>query len=210
MKIPKYQKGDKAMTNTDNLKKFLEEGESVRWSGSPQPYGLFDEAHKTSTIVSLCWALLWGVILIGGYYGLSSSRGLEIKTPVMVICAAVPLLLAWSPVGDKNNIKKLLYVVTDKKVIVSPSEGTKELVLPITDINAMRIDKAGEDNCHIRFGSSTFRASAKKLLSLAIRGEFELKKDTKFYTGLVFYNINASDGEAICDYLKPYVTIEES
>ncbi|MDR1379151.1 MAG: hypothetical protein LBJ36_08885 [Synergistaceae bacterium] len=225
------------MPDNDNLKKLLEEGEEIRWSGSPQPYGLFDETHKILTLLSLFWAVTWGVILIGGYYAFAVSRALEIKTSVMIFCAAVPLLLAWSPWRDKNSIKKLQYAITDKKVVVFSSEGIKECVLPITNIDAMRIErieriqqtqriekneknekngknekneKASNGTCHIRFGSSTFKASAKKLLTLATRGEYEIASDTKNYTGLVFYNVSASDGDEICDFLKPYVTIESN
>ena len=199
------------MSNGDSREKLLEEGDLVRWSGAPQPYGIFDEAHKTSTLVTLCWAVSWGILLIGGYYAFCVSRYLEVKTVVMVICVAVPLLIAWSPVGDRNNVKKLLYTVTDKKIIVASSEASKEYVLPIADIGVMRIEKAGDDTCHLRFGSPTFKASTKKLLALAVRGEFKvLKNDEKVYTGLVFYNISAGDGDVICDLLKSRISIEGS
>ncbi|MDR1377423.1 MAG: hypothetical protein LBJ22_07910 [Synergistaceae bacterium] len=197
------------MPNNDTVGKLLEGGDVIRWSGSPQPYEIFDEAHKTSTFMTLFWALLWGVLLVGGYYAFCVSRGLELKTVVMVICVAIPLLIAWSPVGDKNNIKKLSYTVTDKKIIVVPSENSKEYVLPIVDIDTIRIEKAGSGTCHMRFGSPAFKASTKKLLGLAIRGEFKVgKNDEKTYTGLVFYNISVGDGDVICDLLKSRISIE--
>ncbi|MDR1731124.1 MAG: hypothetical protein LBR61_03425 [Synergistaceae bacterium] len=196
--------------DSEKLQKILEGGEIVRWSGSSQPYGLFDEAHKSFTMLSLMWALVWGIILVGGYFALCISRGLELKAVVMVVCAAVPLLIAWSPVGDKGNIKKLHYMVTDRKVVVSSSEGERACSMPIIDIDAIRAEKAGSDTCHLRFGSSTFKASAKKLPALAIRGEFDTRDNNKVYTGLVFYNISVSDGNTICDLLKPAVSIEGS
>ncbi|MDR2179034.1 MAG: hypothetical protein LBP21_01875 [Synergistaceae bacterium] len=199
------------MSNGDNAEKLLEEGDVVRWSGSPQPYGVFDGAHKTSTLVTLCWAVSWGILLIGGYYAFCVSRNLEIKTVVMIICVAIPLLIAWSPVGDKNNVQKLQYKVTDKKITVTSSEGSREQVLPIADIDALRVEKAGEDTCHIRFGSSAFKASMKKLIILSLRGEFKVQKnDEKVYTGLVFYNIAVEDGDVICDLLKSRISIEDT
>jgi hypothetical protein len=199
------------MPNNDAVEKLLEGGDVIRWRGSPQSYELFDEAHKASTLVTLFWALAWGVLLVGGYYAFSISRGLELKTVVVVICVAIPLLIAWSPIGDKNNIKKLAYTVTDKKIVVAPSENSKEYVLPIVDIDAARIEKAGSGTCHIRFGSPVFKTSAKKLLGLAIRGEFKVQSnDEKTYTGLVFYNISVSDGDEICDLLKSRISIEGS
>jgi hypothetical protein len=196
------------MPNGDNGGKLIAEEDIIRWSGSPQPYGVFDEGHKISTLVTLCWAVSWGILLIGGYYAFCVARNLEIKTVVMIVCIAIPLLIAWAPVGDKNNVKKLLYKVTDKKITVTPSEGSREHALPISDIDLIRVEKAGEGTCHVRFGSATFKASAKKLIILAIRGEYKVQKDEKIYTGLVFYNISSSDGDVICDLLKARVSIE--
>ena len=189
----------------EKLNKFIEEGEVVRWSGASQPYSLFDKAHKTSTIISLCWALVWGIILVGGYYALSVSHGQEIKKGVMLICAAIPLMLASSPLSDKNNVKKLLYAVTDKKAIIVAEEGNKACTMRIADIDGLRVDKTDNGNCHVRVGSPVFKASARKLPGLAFRGEFDAKDNEKIYTGLVFYNLSAEDGEMIRNLLKPPV-----
>ena len=96
------------MYDNKRLNQFLEEGEIIRWSGTPQPYSIFDETHRTSTLTSLCWALVWEIILVGGYYILCASKGIEIKEGIMIFCVVFPLLLAWRPVTRKNNIKKLM------------------------------------------------------------------------------------------------------
>ena len=189
------------MLDNDKLNKFLEEGELIRWRGLPMPYGLFDATHKTTTIISLCWALLWGVFLIGGYYTLSTSRGQEIQTGVMIFCAAIPILIAWGRVSDKNKVEKLLYAVTNKRVIVIPKEGDKACAMHLAGIDDLRSEETANGNCHIRIGSATFKTSARKLQSLAYHGNFETKDDTKIYTGLVFYNVSPEDGKAICKLL---------
>ena len=193
------------MNYNERLNKFLEEGETVRWSGKPQPYGLFDETHKTSTVISLCWALLWGAILVGGYYWVSVSQGQEIKKGIMLFCAAIPIMLAWGPITDKNNVKKLLFAVTDKKVMVVPSETETACIMRIADIDELRLEKTANGNCHVRLGSPVFKASARKLPVLAFRGEFDIEDNKKAYKGLVFYNVSAEDGNAICDFLKTLV-----
>ena len=197
------------MHYNEKLNKFLEEGEIIRWSGAPKPYALFDETHKTSTIISLCWALLWGIILIGGYYALTVSHGQEIKKGVMAICAAITLMILWSPIADKNNIKKLLYAVTDKKAVIVSKEDDRACTMRIADIDELRADKTGNGNCHVRAGSSVFKASARKLIGLACRGEFDMDNNEKIFKGLVFYNVSAEDGATICKLLKPVVEPEQ-
>jgi hypothetical protein len=202
------------MSVSKDVEKWLEEGEALQWSGSPQPYSLLDKGHKTATFISWFWAAVWGVLLIGGYYALSISRGLEVKTSALVICAVVPLFIFWSPVGDKNRIKKLRYAITNKKVLVA-TEGSagseKPCVLPLAAIGAVRVEKADEETCNLRLGPSTFKAPARKLPPLAIRGNFETSSSSeKIYNGLVLYNISDGDGETVCDLLKSYAVIEDN
>jgi hypothetical protein len=202
------------MSVSKDVEKWLDEGEVVEWSGPPQPYRLLDEGHKTGTLISWFWALAWGAFLIGGYYSLCVSRDLEIKTSAMVICAVIPLFIFWSPVGDKNRIKKLRYALTNKKVLIVTEDAAssdKPCVLPLTAIEAARVEKTDEGTCSLRLGSSTFKTSARKLPSLAIRGNFELSDgNEKTYNGLVFYNIRDEDGDAVCELLKSYAVIEDS
>ena len=193
------------MRDNEIFNKFLEEGETVRWSAAPQPYGLFDETHKTSTLISLCWALAWGIFLVGGYYWLSVSQGQEIRKGIMAFCAVIPLMLAWGPVTDKNNVKKLRYAVTDKKIIVVYSDTDKAFTMNTADVDELRFEKTVNGNCHLRLGSPVFKVSARKLTGLAFRGEFDTEGNDKIYKGLVFYNLSAEDGNAIHTLLKPLI-----
>ena len=193
------------MQDNGTLSKFLKEGEAIQWSGTPQPYGIFDAAHKASTMISLCWALVWGIILVGGYYASTVKSGQEIKTGIMIVCALVPVAVAWSPIRDKNNILKQQYALTDKKAIVVSSEAGTPLTMNIADIDRVRVEKTGSGNCHVRLGSPVFQASARKLLGLACRGEFDSKDNNKIYKGLVFYNVSAEDGNVIRGLLEPLV-----
>ncbi|MCL2009005.1 MAG: hypothetical protein FWG71_00475 [Synergistaceae bacterium] len=191
------------MSDKERLDKFLEEGEVIRWSGTPQPYRLFDETHKTSTIISLSWALVWGILLMGGYYALTASQGHGMGKGVTAICVIISLIFAWGPITDKNNVKKLLYAITDKRGIVVSSGSETACALRIADIDDLRVEKSKGGNCHVRLGSSVFKASAGKLPGLAFRGEFDMENNEKIYKGLVFYNITPDDEKAICNLLKP-------
>jgi hypothetical protein len=197
-----------------DVEKWLDEGEAVEWSGPPQPYTLLDEGHKTATYLSWFWAAVWGIFLVGGYYALCLSRELEIKTSAMVICAVVPLFILWGPAGDKGRIKKLLYAITNKRVLVV-TEGAagsdKPCIMPLSAIGTVRVERADQGTCHLRLGVSTFKTPARKLPALAVRGNFESNdSNEKIYNGLVLYNISDSDGEKACALLKTHAMIEDS
>ena len=191
------------MSENTKLNNILEQGEVIRWSGVPQPYGLFDESRKKATLTTLCWALVWGVFLVGGYYALSVSKEAEIKTGVMIFCSIVPLFIVWRPISDRNKVKKLSYVVTNKRAIAVSQEDSKPISMPLTAIDAVHMDKGDNGNCHVRVGSSVLKASSGKLPDLAYRGDFTSQGGDKTYKGLVFFNVSAEDGKTIHSLLKP-------
>lgn len=186
------------MSDNTILNNLLEDGETLLWSGAPQPYGLFDESHKKSTITTICLALAWGVFFVGGYYALAVSKDVEIREGVMLFCASVPLFVIGMALSDKNKVKQLLYAVTDKRAIVV---SDKPISLCAADIDNIRVDKADNGNCHIRLGSPAFKASPRKLPLLAHRGEYKDQENDRIYTGLVFFNVSAEDEKIIRDLL---------
>jgi len=188
------------MSDNSKLNTVLEEGETLLWSGVPQPYSLFDESHKKSTMITLGWALAWGILLVGGYYTLTATKDVEMRTGVMLFCMAVPLFIIGMAVTDKNKVQKLLYAVTDKRAIVL---SDKPIAMRIADIDAIRVDEADNGNCHIRVGSPACKASARKLPIMAFRGEFSGQDNNKVHSGMAFFNVSAEDEKTIRDLLKP-------
>jgi hypothetical protein len=198
------------MADRDVFKKVLEEGESIKLCCPSQSYELFDEEHKKQTTAAWTWALALGIILVGGYIWLCYSRNIELKAIIIVICAAIPLAMAWSPAADKKNIKKLRYAITDRRAITASTDGDKAHSMAISDIDAARLERAGIGTCHLRLGSPTLNMPLKKLPSMALNGKYETLNTTKIYTGLVFYNISTSEGEEIYNILKSEVKTIES
>ncbi len=187
------------MSDNSKLHSILEQGETVMWSGVPQPYSLFGESYKKSTIRTLCWALVWGVVLLGGYYALAVTKDVAIQKSILLFCAAVPVFIIGMAITDKNKVQKLVYAVTDKRAIVL---SDKPISMRIADIDDIRVDDADDGNCHIRVGSPAFKASAKKLPVLAYRGESS-DQDNTVYKGLAFFNVSAEDQKTIRALLKP-------
>lgn len=191
------------MIDNEKFKSVLENGEVIKWSGVPQPYSLFDESRKKSTIFSISCAAVWAILTMGGYYAVTASSGGEIKLGVMIFLLATALLVVWMPISDKGKIKKLLYAVTDKRVLVVSKENSNQIAMPIAKIDAVRVDKADNGNCHVMVGSPVFKASPRKLPGLAYLGKYTGESDNKTYTGVVLFNVSDADGKAISKLLEP-------
>ncbi len=190
------------MAITEKLHNLLQEGEIIRWSGSPQPYSLFDAGRRGGTILSICLAVIWAALSVGAYYALTVSKGGDISLGVVGFCLCISLLILWMPFSDKTRVKKLSYAVTDRNVFVVSAENTEPVVMPIKNVDAVRVDKGDNGNCHVRVGSGVFRASARKLPVMAHRGEYDDQNGKKVYKGVVFFNVTAEDGRIISNLLQ--------
>ena len=186
------------MINNDTLNKFLEDGETIRWSGASQPNSIFDSSRKTSTTISLCIAAAWAVISVGAYY----ASGADIKIGVVLFLLAISAIILWMPISDNLKIKKLLYGITDKNVFVVSPDNAEPIMLPLPNNDEFRIENADNGNYHVKVGVPTFKMSARKLAVSAYRGEYDNDEGRKVYTGLVFFNISAKDGKMAEDLLK--------
>jgi hypothetical protein len=151
----------------------------------------------------VCLAVALGIILAGGYYAINASRGTEIKTGIMLFCLCVPLIVVWMPISDQSKVKKLLYAVTDKMVLIVSKDNDKPLTMRLADIDAIRVDQSDKGNCHVRVASPVFKAALRKLPGLACRGEFVDQDGNKMYKGLVLFNVSAEDGKVISNLLQP-------
>jgi hypothetical protein len=194
----------KEMANeNDWLKKILEKGETVRWTGSPQPYGLFDEAHRSATVASVVLALVVGAVLTGGYLWLCASRGIELTYGVVVFCLVVSLLILWRPISNKKFISGMKYAVTDRRLLALSTKSDRMQILPLPALDTARLVQAGIGTCHVLFGAPVVKAPAKKLPALAIYGQdAEGEGNAKTTKGMVFYNISADAGSAVHALLK--------
>ena len=193
----------------DKLREFLEKDEAIRWSGSAQPYGIFDEAHKKSTLASIIWGLGVGILLTGGYLWLCASRDLEVKNVVIFFTLGFSLLILWGPVSNKKRIAQMRYAITNQRVIALSTGIGKAFAMSLPALDAVRIVQAGPETCHVLFGSSVANVSGKKLLALSMHGQDPEGEDkVKTSKGIVFYNISAEAGNMLRALLQASVVVQ--
>jgi hypothetical protein len=193
----------------DKLQDVLEKDETVRWSGPAQPYEIFDEAHKNSTLASIVLGLAAGGILLGSYWWICTSRDMEMKNVIIFFILGLALLILWGPIANKKRLARMRYAVTDKRIIAFSTEIDKAFAMSLTALDAVRIVQAGPGTCHVLFGSSVAKASGKKLLSLTLHGrDAEGEDKVKISKGMVFYNISAEAGNTLRALLPPPAVVQ--
>jgi hypothetical protein len=201
----------KMADDSDRLREILEKDETIRWSGSAQPYGIFDEAHKNSTLASIVWGLAAGVILLGGYLWLCASRDIEVKNVIIFFVLGFVMLILWGPISNQKHLARMRYAVTDKRVIALSAGTSKAFAMSLPALDAVRIVRAGPGICHILFGSSVAKASGKKLQSLTMHGrDAEGEDKVKISKGMVFYNVSAEAGSLLRTLLQPLVVVQDA
>jgi hypothetical protein len=195
----------------DRLQEFLEKDETVQWSGSTQPYEIFDEAHKSVTLVSVILGLAVGIFIIAGYLWLCASREIEVKPVIIVFALGFALLILWGPIANRRHLIRMKYAITDKRVIAFSTGTGKAFAMPLSALDAVRVAYASPGTCHVLFGSSVAKASGKKLVSLTMHGrDTEGEDKVRVSKGMVFYNISAEAGMTLSALLSPSVIVQKT
>jgi hypothetical protein len=173
----------------------LSEGESLKWSGFPQAYSITGGENRQSTLTMWIVAAVLLLFLNIGYAILcSSENSADFEPFALIFTIGIPLFVFVNPIRDRSYIKNQIYALTDRRAIVC-NKSNKEMSLPIGIIDSVRVEKSsGEGCCHVALGSPATGAPTSKFRKIALSGKRD-KDDSCI--GIVFYNINARDGDTI-------------
>jgi len=170
--------------------------ETVLWVGRPEPFPLTNKSNKMALMLRwiVCAVLL--VALSAGYVVYSMGIPAGFKPSVIVVFVVVFGFIMLSPVFDHNKvIKKCLYIVTDKRVIVAVSDtGFHAVGRAGLKVNAL----PAENGCvHLLFGAAV-DTPAKKLITRAI---VPVKADDGEVSGIMFCNVkNTQEMQGFFNY----------
>jgi hypothetical protein len=188
------------MNANELLKDILAKDEIVEWSATPKPYSVLNGENKQSTVLLWIIAAALFLILNIAYIALCvSDETMDFMIGVLLVTVGVPAFMCVNPLRDEMHIAKQLLAITNKRVIIF-HKSNKELSVPIEEIDAVHIEASTDAGySHVRIGSSVAAVPAKKLRSLAIVGKSD---DDDKCIGLVFYHVDAHEGETAYDALR--------
>ena len=185
------------------LNESLEEGESIKWQGTPAPSELLSPDNKKTTMRMWIISIVIAAVLSGLYtiYALGDNAT-AFQPFIYVLTIGFPLIAFIDPIRDLKHINTQFFVVTDKRVFIfhkSTQTENKALVIGFDEIDVVRVEGLEPGYARMRFGSASFESKDVKLHRNATHGAKD--KDDKI-RGLVFYRLSGSDCNDICPLIK--------
>lgn len=177
----------------DQLVPILDPGESVEWTGKPEPFHVMEPNNKKALYLRWILSAVIGVILIVLYSVYSSVRSdMEFMIIVPLIIAAVVVFIIIRPVADARTImKKRTYAVTSQRVLVYENENTHPS-MPLDGIDQVRFIRKEGGTADVVFGSAVSTRWPNSLRSAAVVSEKNPEKSNQI-EGMVFYNVKNSE-----------------
>ena len=165
----------------------LEEGENIEWVGKAEPFNLIDSANKKSLLTSWVTCAAISASLTAAYILVALRNSLDINMIIFVFVIGFPLFVAIRPFLDKMALKKLTFVLTDKRAIIH--KGGSQC----TSMELGKIDDAAMINKNngigdVVFGSPAVKLPVHKLRHLTLM-PLHAEDEKKSVTGMVFYNV---------------------
>ena len=158
------------MLHGDSFERSSVEGEEIRWSGRPKPFGLLDKALRPS--IMLTWissaVVLLAVAVILHSAMISAARPLPDMLMLAAVAMFLPIILSLRPFLDKRCLEEnTIYAITSHRIIAIVRD--EPMYIPLGKGMQVAVD-AQEDGCgNLCFGE-TVGAPAKKSRSHAVTG----------------------------------------
>lgn len=107
----------------EEIRAALEEGEELLWSGRPEEFVTKDRTYGRAIIRNVIIKAVISAAVITGYIALALSRGVEVKTILVILLVLGAAALVYGDFRTANILrKKVCYAVTDRRLILLASE----------------------------------------------------------------------------------------
>ena len=146
------------------IKSRMDEDERILWQGGPEPVKTLDATNKKRFWVTTCICIVAAITLLALYTcNVKGDRMPSVYVIVLVLCAFAPI----RRILDARELRKLRYVVTDKRLMTVLSEAK---AVPLSRIRecALRTDADG----HLSFlaGAGALKARPSHWRDVALTG----------------------------------------
>lgn len=168
----------------EELKKQLEEGESVLWNGAPEKFETMDKTYKPVIVRKgiICAAI--AVVITAAYLLAVKGTG-NFKLGVEAIVLAACVLAAVSGFSDARKIRKQEYCITDKRLLWK-SENVHSI--PFSAIKDYRFEKDDDGHTTLLIGEETIKAKKSKW-RVSAASPLIINEDSGICERAVFYAI---------------------
>ena len=175
----------------DRIKKLLKADEHVRWIGKAEKDPFLNDSNRSSMI--LRWVLT-AVIAVGLsvlYAVYCSNKAIPYYWAVNIFTIGVPLYIAVLPYMDHKRLRKVIYAITDRRVIVSANDNRAYDML-LSHVDSIQISR-GIGGTTLILGSAVANASENKLRVLSLYGKMDEVCGKERTVGAALYNLADAD-----------------
>ena len=100
------------------LKNILQEGETLLWSGKPEPFGTLEGLYKSAILRKILLIAASIVILAGWYISAAVKNGVAVQPVAIIVCALPFLYSIYNDFMDAKALReRTLYAMTDRRMI---------------------------------------------------------------------------------------------
>lgn len=179
----------------------LQEGESMLWTGKPPVCSIKDAAYKKGFLINCVIGLAIAVVLAVAY--ILMMHGQPINVFVIIVILVLAFISPYGSIRDANEMnKKVVYILTDKRIIVKVKDRINEIGYSAVRDAAVREDSDGRIS--LLCGKAAMASPEWKWRGIALK-EPETDEETGACTKFAVYAI--SEADRVKGILRAYIPI---
>ena len=101
----------------DKLNEYLQVGEQLLWSGSPEPIGTLQGLYKSAILRKILMIAAGIVILAGWYISAAVKNGVEVQPIAIIVCALPFLYSIYNDFSDAKTLRERTLYTADSRMI---------------------------------------------------------------------------------------------
>lgn len=175
----------------ERIGKLLKAEEQIRWTGKPENDPFFTAANKGRLIVRWIIMAIVAVGLSVAYAVYCTNKHITYYWVVNIFTIGVPLYAAVLPYMDYKRLRKVVYAITDRRVIVSANPN-RTFDMNLADVDRIEISPCCGGST-LLLGSAVANAHENKLRVLALYGKMGEADGKERTVGLALYNLADAD-----------------
>ena len=128
----------------ERLQGMLTEGETLLWSGQPEPFKIIDRTNQKGLIASFIVKLIATAAILMLYFRVALSGDAGVQPGVVILILLVAAFAFYYPVHTATRLRRSTYYgLTDRRIL---RVGTKDESVPYDRIKnaALRTDEDGQ------------------------------------------------------------------
>ena len=184
------------------LESFLQEGEQLLWSGSPEPVATMSGIYKSAIIRKILLIAVGFVVLAGWYISAAVKNGVQVQPAAIIVCVLPFLYSIYNDFADGKVLReRTLYAMTDRRMITVVDKAVSGV--EYANVDVWKVDADGDGVVSLVCGCDAVRAKETVRREGAVCG-VRTNLDTGMCESYVMYSITA-EADKVAEIAAKYI-----